>query len=171
MNKRKINLYQFARRHGLKVERRAIRGPRGEICEAFAGFYYFQTGTGYQKFDPVAEAKQAIETVGLQFTVPPELVNEGRREFLIATKRVTKMTMQEFAERYGLKYSRYHYGNYIHKSRRQAGPCGRRGFIFEGEGVQMTCNVTGSRGGGFEFDPNNPMEAATAVDAIGLDHR
>ena len=170
MNKGKENLQQFADRHGLHVERYAIRGPRGEIFQAFGRLFYFQTGTGYHKFDPVAQAKQAIETIGLQYSAPAEPVKEDRRALLIATKEEPEMSMTEFAVKYGFKSSKYFHSYYIHKSRRQAKGCGRWGFIFEGENGQMTCSVTRSEIGGFEFDPNNPIEAAAAVDAIGLDH-
>ena len=78
--------------------------------------------------------------------------------------------MTEFAVTYGFKSSKYFHFSCIHKSRRQAKGCGRWGFIFESEDGQMTCSVTRSGIGGFQFDPRNPVEAAAAVDAIGLDH-
>ena len=164
------HLQRFANRHGLQVERYAIRGPRGTIFQAFGGLFYFQTGTGNHKFDPDTQAKQAIETIGLQYTAPAEPVKEDRRALLIATEGEVGMTMQEFAEKYGINCNKYLYSDYIHKSRRQAGCCGARGFIFHGENGQMECSATGSEGGGFEFDPTNPIEAAAAVNAIGLDH-
>src|SRR6266849_3878446 len=79
-----------------------------------------------------------------------------------------KMTIQEFVEKYVFKDSEYIYPDYIHKSRREARGHGGSGQIFEGENGQLTCYVNG--GGGFQFDPRNPIEAARAVNAIGLDH-
>jgi hypothetical protein len=167
MNKGKKHLQQFADWHGLQVERYAIRGPRGKIFPAFGRLFYFQPGTGYHKFNRIAEAKQVIEKIGLQYTAPVEPVKAARRAHLIATGG---LAMREFVEKYGLKDWRYFHYHFIHKSRRQAKGRGRWGFIFEGENSQMTCSVTRSGIGGFEFDPNNPIEAAAAVDAIGLDH-
>jgi len=170
MNKGTKPLQRFANRHGLKVDRYAIRGPHGEILQAFDRLFYFQRGTGSQKFNPVTQGKQAIETIGLQYTAPSEPVKEDRRALLIATKEEMGMTIREFAERYGLKDSRYFHYHFIHKSRRQTKGRGRWGYILEGVNGRMTCSVTRSGIGGFEFDPNNPIEAAAAVDAIGLDH-
>ncbi|MBZ5697673.1 MAG: hypothetical protein LAN18_03910 [Acidobacteriia bacterium] len=163
-------LQRFAHQHGLQVERYAIRGPRGKIFQAFGRLYYSQPGTGYHKFNPIIQAEQAIETIGLQSTAPVEPVKEDRRALLIATKEVIAMTMTEFAQKYGFKSSKYFHSCCIHKSRRQAKGRGRWGYICENENGQVTCSVTRSGIGGFQFDPNNPIEAAAAFDAIGLDH-
>jgi hypothetical protein len=85
-NKGKMNLQHFADRHGLQVKNYAIRGPRGEIIEAYAGWSYFQPDTGYRKFNPVTQAKQAIEAIGLQYTAPAEPIKEDRRAFVIMKK-------------------------------------------------------------------------------------
>jgi len=164
------HLRQFADRHGLQVERHSIRGPHGEIFEAYGRLFYFQPGTGRHNFHRISEAKQVIEKIGLQFTAPAEPVKEDGGALLIATIREMEMTMTEFAEKYGFKSSKYFHSYCIHKSRRQAKGCGRWGYILEGENGQMTCSLTRSGIGGFEFDPSNPIEAAGAVDAIGLDH-
>jgi len=164
------HLQRFADRHGLQVERYAIRGPRGKIFEAFGRLFYSQPDTGNHKFNRITQAKQAIEKIGLQYTARAEPVMKDRRALLVAMRREMKMTMQEFAEKYGLEDTRYFHSHYIHKSRRQAKCSGKWGFIFQGKKDQMTCSVTRSGIGGFKFDPSNPIEAATAVDAIGLDH-
>jgi hypothetical protein len=86
MNKAKMNLQQFADRHGLQMKNYAIQGPHGQINQAYAGWFYFQPGTGYHKFNPVTQAKQAIEAIGLQYTAPPEPIKKDRRAFLIVKK-------------------------------------------------------------------------------------
>jgi hypothetical protein len=67
VSKEKMNLQQFADRHGLQVDHDIIRGPRGEIFQAYAGWSYFQPGIGYQKFNPVTQAKRAIEAIGFEY--------------------------------------------------------------------------------------------------------
>ncbi len=158
MSKAKMNLQQFAESHGLQVERYAIRGPRGEIYQAFGRLSYFQLSTGYHKFNPITQAKAAIEAIGLRYTAPAQP---------IATGREMKMTIREFAWTYGFKARKYF--PCISKSRRHA-KGGRWGYILEGENGQMRCSMTRSGIGGFDFDPRNPIEAAAAIDAIGLDH-
>jgi hypothetical protein len=86
VSKGKMNLQEFADRHGLQVEHDTIRGPRGEIFQAYAGWSYFQPGTGYHKFNPVTQAKRAIEAIGLQHTAPPKPIKKDRRAFLIVKK-------------------------------------------------------------------------------------
>lgn len=86
MSKIKLNLQEFADRHGLHVERYAIRGPHGQIHEAYAGWFYFQPSTGYRKFNPVTQAKVAIEAIGFQYTAPPGPIKEDRRAFLIVKR-------------------------------------------------------------------------------------
>jgi hypothetical protein len=83
MSKEWMNLRQFTDRHGLQVEHNAIRGPPGQIHQAYAGWSYFQPGTGYHKFSPVTQAKQAIEAIGLQYKAPPK---KDRRAFLIVKR-------------------------------------------------------------------------------------
>lgn len=161
------HLQRFADRHGLQVERYAIRGPRGEIFEACGGLYYFQPGTGNHVFHRTAGAKQAIEAIGLQYTAPVEPVKAPRRALLIARKAKKEMTIGEFAWTYGFKARKYF--PCINKSRRHA-KGGIWGYILEGENGQMRCSMTRSGIGDFEFDPRNPIEAAAAIDAIGLDH-
>jgi len=167
MKKGKMDLQQFADRHGLQAERFAIQGPRGEIYQAFGRLSYFLLGTGYHKFNPVTQAKVAIEAIGLRYTAPAEPVKDDRRALLIATRRDMKMTIGEFAWTYGFKARKYF--PCINKSRRHA-KGGRWGYILEGENGQMRCSMTRSGIRGFEFDPHNPIEAAAAIDAIGLDH-
>jgi hypothetical protein len=169
MSKSKMNLQQFADRHGLQAERFAIQGPRGEIYQAFGRLSYFLLGTGYHKFNPVTQAKVAIEAIGLRYTAPAEPVKDDRRALLIATRRDMKMTIGEFAWTYGFKARNYGHFFCIHKSRRHA-KGGRWGYILEGENCQMRCSMTRSGIGGFEFDPRNPIDTAAAIDAIGLDH-
>lgn len=86
MNKGKMNLQQFAGRYGLQVERYAIRGPRGEIIQAYAGWQYCRRDAGYRKFNPVTQAKQAIEEIGLQYKAPPSPTKKDRRAFLIVKR-------------------------------------------------------------------------------------
>jgi hypothetical protein len=86
MSKGKINLQQFADRYGLKVENYFIRGPQGEIFQAYAGWSYFRRDTGQHKFNPVTQAKQAIEAIGLPYTPPPKPIKKDRRAFLIVKK-------------------------------------------------------------------------------------
>lgn len=81
-----MNLQQFAERHGLDVKNYAIRGPHGEIIQAYAGWRYFRRGIGYRKFNPISQAKQAIEAIGLQYTAPPKPIKKDRRVFLIVKK-------------------------------------------------------------------------------------
>jgi hypothetical protein len=163
-------LQLFANRHGLKVDRYAIRGPSGEIFQAFGRLFYSQPDTGHHKFNPNTQAKQAIEAIGLQSTAPADPVIEARRALLNARKEKMGMTVTEFAMKYGFNRSKYFQYWCIHKSRRQAKGSGGWGYIFESENGQMMCSLTRSGIGGFEFDPHNPIEAAAAVYAIGLDH-
>ncbi len=86
MSEGKMNLQQFADRHGLLVKNYAIQGPHGELYQAYAGWFYFQRGTGTRKFNPVTQAKQAIEAIGLQYTAPPEPIKKDRRAFLIVKR-------------------------------------------------------------------------------------
>jgi len=86
MNNAKMNLQQFADRHGLQVKNYAIQGPHGELHQAYAGWFYFQRGTGTRKFNPVTKAKQAIEAIGLQYKAPPEPIKKDRRAFLIVKR-------------------------------------------------------------------------------------
>lgn len=163
------HLQRFANRHGLQVKRYAIRGPRGKIFQAFGRLFYSQPGTGYYRFNTITQAKEAIETIGLEYTGPVEPVKEDRRAVLIATRGEIKMKIHEFTVTYGFKHKKYGHFFCIHKSRRHA-KGGRWGYILEGENGQMRCSMTRSGIGGFEFDPRNPIEAAAAIDAIGLDH-
>ena len=86
MSERKMNLQQFADRHGLQVKNYAIQGPHGQIHEAYAGWFYFRPDTGYRKFNPVTQANVAIEAIGLQYTAPPEPIKKDRRALLIVKK-------------------------------------------------------------------------------------
>jgi hypothetical protein len=86
MSKEKVNLQEFADRHGLQVKNYVIKGPRGEIFQAYAGWSYFQPGTGYHKFNPITQAKQAIEAIGLPYAAPPEPIKKDRRAFLIVKR-------------------------------------------------------------------------------------
>jgi len=81
-----MNLQQFADRHGLQVKNYAIQGPHGEIFQAYAGWSYFQPNTGRHKFNPVTQAKQAIDAIGLQYLAPPKPIKKDRRAFLIVRK-------------------------------------------------------------------------------------
>jgi hypothetical protein len=67
-----MTLQQFADRYGLPVEGNAIRGPRGQIILAYAGWSYFCFGIGSQKFNPVTRAEEAIHAIGLSYTPPQE---------------------------------------------------------------------------------------------------
>jgi hypothetical protein len=86
MSKGKMNLQQFADRHGLQVKSYAIQGPRGEIHRAYAGWFYFQRDIGYSKFNPITQAQRAIEAIGLQYKPPAEPIKKDRGAFLIAKK-------------------------------------------------------------------------------------
>ena len=86
---RKINLQQFADRHGLQMKNYAIQGPHGELWQAYAGWFYFRRGKGQRKFNPLTQAKQAIEAIGLQYTAPAEsteLIKKDRRALLIVKR-------------------------------------------------------------------------------------
>jgi hypothetical protein len=87
MSKGKMNLQQFAERHGLQVKNYSIWGPYGHI-NADQGWYYFRRDAGTHKFNPVTQAKQAIEAIGLQYTAPAEEIKakQDRRAFLIVKK-------------------------------------------------------------------------------------
>ena len=86
MKKEKMNLRQFAERYGLQAKNHVIKGPRGEIFQAYAGWSYFQPSSGSHKFNPVTQAKQAIEAIGLQYTPPPKPIKKDRRAFLIVKR-------------------------------------------------------------------------------------
>ena len=86
MNKAKMNLKQFADQHGLQVKNYAIRGPRGEIIQAYAGWSYFQPSTGYHKFNPVTQAQRAIEAIGFEYMAPPKPIKKDSRAFLIVKR-------------------------------------------------------------------------------------
>lgn len=86
VSKGKMNLQQFADRHGLQVKNYAIKGPHGEIYQAYAGWFYFQPATGYHKFNPVTQAREAIEAIGLQYKAPSEPIKKDRRAFLIVKR-------------------------------------------------------------------------------------
>jgi hypothetical protein len=83
MSKTKMNFQEFADRYALQGDHYAIQGPRGQIHQAYAGWFYFQRGTGTRKFNPVTQAKEAIEAVGLRYTAPPK---KDRRAFLIVKR-------------------------------------------------------------------------------------
>jgi hypothetical protein len=93
-NSKPENLQQFADRHGLRVKHYAIHGPRGKIWQAYAGWYYvkdlgFKNGLPLieeHKFNPVSQAKQAIEAIGLQYTAPAEPIKKDRRALLIVKR-------------------------------------------------------------------------------------
>jgi hypothetical protein len=86
MSKIKMNLQQFADRHGLQVKDYAIRGPHGKIFQGFGELFYIQAGTDYDKSNRVTHANQAIETIGLECLAPPKPINKDRRAFLVAKK-------------------------------------------------------------------------------------
>jgi hypothetical protein len=87
MSKKKMNLQQFADRHALQIKGFRIQGPSGEIYQAGSGeWLYFRRDTGYRKFNPVTQAKEAIEAIGLQYTAPAEPIKKDRRAFLIVKK-------------------------------------------------------------------------------------
>ena len=87
MNKGKMNLQEFADRYGLNAKNYAIQGPHGEIYQAGSGeWFHFRRDTGYRKFNPVTQAKQAIEAIGLQYAAPPEPIQSDRRAFLIVKR-------------------------------------------------------------------------------------
>jgi len=84
MGKIKMNLQQFADRHGLQVKNYDVRGPLGQIYQAGdLNFYYFTPHSGTHKFSPKVDAELAIEAIGLQYTPPPK---KDRRAFLIVKK-------------------------------------------------------------------------------------
>jgi hypothetical protein len=86
MSKIKMNLQQFADRHGLQVKDYAIRGPHGKIFQGFGKLFYIQAGTDYDNPNRVTHANQAIETIGIECLAPPKPINKDRRAFLIAKK-------------------------------------------------------------------------------------
>jgi hypothetical protein len=86
MSEGKMNLHQFADRHGLQATNFGIAGPRGHIHQGRAGWVYFQYGTRACKFNPVTQAKQAIVSIGLQYTPPPEPIKKDRGAFLIVKR-------------------------------------------------------------------------------------
>lgn len=89
-NSKPENLQQFADRHDLQVKGFTVQGPDGELYQAGSGeWFYFRRDTGYRKFNPVTQAKQAIEAIGLQYTAPAEsteLIKKDRRAFLIVKR-------------------------------------------------------------------------------------
>lgn len=87
MNKRKMNLQQFADRHALRIRGVSVQGPYGELYQAASGqWLYLQRGAGYRKFNPVTQAKLAIEAIGLRYTAPAEPLKEDRKAFLIVKR-------------------------------------------------------------------------------------
>jgi hypothetical protein len=87
MNKGKMNLQQFADRHALQIKGVSIQGPYGELYRTASGqWLYFQRGPGYRKFNPVTQAKLAIEATGIRYTAPAEPIKEDRRAFLIVKR-------------------------------------------------------------------------------------
>jgi hypothetical protein len=72
MKKGKVDLQQFADRHGLQAGNSAIWGPKGQIWEVCGGWFYFGDGIGIRRFNPATQAKQAIKAIGLQNTAPPK---------------------------------------------------------------------------------------------------
>ena len=87
MNKRKMNLQQFADRHALRIRGVSVQGPYGELYQAASGqWLYFQRGAGYRKFNPVTQAKLAIEAIGLRYTAPAEPLKEDLKAFLIVKR-------------------------------------------------------------------------------------
>ena len=64
MSKEKMNLQQFADRHGLRVKEFAVQGPYGELYQNKDGAFCFR-----RSFNPVTHAKLAIEAIGLQYIV------------------------------------------------------------------------------------------------------
>ena len=76
-------LQQFAKLHGLKVVNSQIAGPDGQINEAHDGWFYFRPGKGHVRFNPITQAKKAIEAVGLPYTPPVEPIKKDRKEFQI----------------------------------------------------------------------------------------
>lgn len=87
MSEGKMNLQQFADRHGLQVKGFSVRGPYGELYQAASGqWLYFRRDTGYRKFNPVNQAKVAIEAIGLRYTAPPKRIKKDRRAPLIVKR-------------------------------------------------------------------------------------
>jgi hypothetical protein len=86
MSKGKMNLQQFADRYGLQAKNYAIQGPRGQIEQFHAGWFYFRRDIGYRKFNPNTQAQRAIEAIGLQYTPPSKPIKKDRRAFLIVRK-------------------------------------------------------------------------------------
>jgi len=89
MSKRKMNLQQFVDRHGLQVKGFSVQGPYGELYQAASGeWLYFRRGAGYRKFNPVTQAKQVIEAIGLSSTAPTEEIKskQDRRALLVVRK-------------------------------------------------------------------------------------
>jgi len=87
MTKSKMNLQQFADRYGLEIMVFTVEGPHGELHQDGLGqWVYFRRGIGYRKFNPVTQAKQAIEAIGLQYTPPPKPIKKDRQAFLIVKR-------------------------------------------------------------------------------------
>jgi len=86
MGDEKMNLQQFAERYGLQIDKGVIWGPQGVIFRALAGWFYFGVNIGQHKFNPVTQAKDAIEAIGLQYVAPAKPNHQGRRALLIVKK-------------------------------------------------------------------------------------
>ena len=85
MNKKKMNLQQFADRYGLEAKNGRIQGPQGNIIE-IRGLFNVMYGNQFQLFNPVTQARKAIEEIGLQYKAPPKPIKKDRKAFLIVKR-------------------------------------------------------------------------------------
>jgi len=85
MNKKKMNLQQFADRYGLEAKNGRIQGPQGNIIE-IRGLFNVMYGNQLQLFNPVTQARKAIEEIGLQYKAPPKPIKKDRKAFLIVKR-------------------------------------------------------------------------------------
>jgi hypothetical protein len=77
-------LRAFADRHGLPMGIRSVSGPLGEIYAAPSGNWLIsRRGGEFRKFDPITQAQQGIEAIGLQYKAPPKTTDTDRTALLI----------------------------------------------------------------------------------------
>ncbi len=84
-----MNIHTFADKYSLREDGFEIPGPLGQIEHRGDGkFYCFRRDTGYRTFNPVTQAKWAIEAIGLEYTAPAEEIKakQDRRAFLIVKR-------------------------------------------------------------------------------------
>jgi hypothetical protein len=82
---------RFAEERALNRLRKALKHARAihdqvKSLRQYVRKYRIEPGTGYHKFNPITQAKQAIQAIGLPYAAPPEPIKKDRRAFLIVKR-------------------------------------------------------------------------------------